>query len=392
MTSVCIYFQVHQPFRILPFTFFDMGNERPYFNDEQNQLIINKVADNCYLPANQILLDLIKKFEGRFRIAFSISGVAMEQFALWRPDVISSFQKLTETGCVELLGETYYHSLSSIFSPSEFERQVQKHSDLMEKEFDQKPTIFRNTELIYWNGLAPMAKELGFKAILSEGWEKYLGDNSPNFLYKDSRESIPLLLKNYKLSDDIAFRFSDPKSGNFPLTASKFAGSLSENGKNTNCINLFMDYETFGEHHQTETGIFDFLNQLPQEVLKFSYLEFRTPSEILEKSTPKEIYDVPEYLSWADTERDLSAWQGNAMQKESAEFLYGLEDKIKSRPELLDEWSKLQTSDHMYYMSTKGYGDGAVHNYFNAFRTPYDANIYFMNILSDLEMRLKGKC
>lgn len=391
MTSVCIYFQVHQPFRILPFTFFDMGYDRPYFNDEQNQLIINKVADNCYLPANQILLDLIKKFEGRFRIAFSISGVAMKQFALWRPDVISSIKELTKTGSVELLGETYYHSLSSIFSKTEFERQVQKHLDLMKKEFNQKPTIFRNTELIYWNGLAPMAKELGFNAILSEGWEKYLGKNSPNFLYKDSTESIPVLLKNYKLSDDIAFRFSDPKSGNFPLTAAKFSKNLHENEKDAECINLFMDYETFGEHHQKETGIFDFLNQLPQEVLKYDDLDFRTPSEIIEKSTPREIYNVPEYLSWADTERDLSAWQGNAMQKESAEFLYSLEDKIKSRPELLDEWSKLQTSDHLYYMSTKGYGDGAVHNYFNAFRTPYDANIYFMNILSDLEMKLKGK-
>jgi alpha-amylase len=374
--------------RILPYTFFNIGDGGPYFNDEQNKIIIDKIADNCYLPANQILFDQIQQLEGKFRLAFSISGVALEQFAQWRPDVIASFQRLAQTGCVEFLGETYYHSLSGIFSPTEFERQVKLHSNLIEKEFGQKPQVFRNTELIYWNGLAPLVSELGFKAILTEGWEKYLQERSSNFVYKDAGNHLSLLLKDYKLSDDIAFRFTDPKSENFPLTAAKFVADLYKKASDSDVINLFMDYETFGEHHGSETGIFDFLKELPTEVLKNERLSFFSPSEIIAQYPSKGIYNVPAYLSWADTERDLSAWQGNAMQQESAEFLYSLEERVLARPELLEAWSKLQTSDHLYYMSTKGYGDGAVHNYFNAFRTPYDANIYFMNILSDLELQL----
>jgi alpha-amylase len=389
MASVCFYFQVHQPMRLRHYTVFD--EDAYYFNDYKNAEICRKVANKCYLPANRLILDLIRKYDGRFRVAYSITGVLLEQLFSYSPEVISTFDALARTGCVEFLAETYYHSLSFLYSRNEFVVQVKKHIAKMEELFGQTPRIFRNTELIYDNVLAQLIESMGcFDAILSEGADHILGYRSPNFVYSPKDCShIKLLLKNYRLSDDIAFRFSNRDWAQWPLTAEKFGHWISKVNGNGYVVNLFMDYETLGEHQWEDTGIFDFMRHLPEEIFKHPDNNFMTPSEVIKAYPPIGIVDVPHLISWADIERDLSAWLGNAMQSNAVHELYRLEKKIREcgDEKLIDDWRKLQTSDHFYYMCTKWFSDGDVHKYFNPYDSPYDSYINFMNILGNLHHR-----
>ncbi len=389
MASVCFYFQVHQPMRLRHYTVFD--RERDYFDDHKNATICRKVANKCYLPANRLMLDLIRRFDGRFKIAYSITGTLLEQLELYSPEVLSTFDALAQTGCVEFLAETYYHSLSFLYSQDEFLEQVNKHSETIRSLFGQEPRIFRNTELIYNNDLARAIESTGkFDAIISEGADHILGYRSPNFVYTPQGcEHLKLLLKNYALSDDIAFRFSNRSWSQWPLTAEKFSHWVNKVNGNGYVVNLFMDYETFGEHQWEDTGIFEFLRHLPDEILKHPDNDFKTPSEVIDSYESVGTVDVPHLISWADTERDLSAWLGNAMQSNAIHELYRLEGKIKDSDDhiILNDWRKLQTSDHFYYMCTKYFADGDVHKYFNPYGSPYDSYINFMNVLDNLQTR-----
>ena len=389
MTNVCFYFQVHQPFRMRGYRVFDIGEDHNYFNDKKNHDVMKKVAKKCYLPTNKIMLDLINKHDGRFKIAYSITGTAMEQFKLYAPEVLDSFRALAATGCVEFLSETYYHSLAYLYSKDEFKDQVELHRKMVRREFKQKPKIFRNTELIFNNEMANFVEKMGYKGILAEGADHILGWRSPNFVYRPkTTKKMRLLMKNYKLSDDIAFRFSNKGWNDWPLTAKKYADWICPVLGDT--INLFMDYETFGEHQWEDTGIFNFLRHLPGELLGRG-IGFQTPSELL-KVEPKDEMDIHLPVSWADIERDLSAWLGNKLQHSAAEQLYGLrKDVLRSRDKaLIEQWRKLTTSDHLYYMCIKWFSDGDVHKYFNPYDSPYDAFISFMNVMNDMILRVKG--
>ena len=389
MPSVCFYFQVHQPFRLRHYTVFD--NSSSYFDDTKNAEICRKVANKCYLPTNRLLLDLIKRFDGKFKVAFSITGVLLEQFEKFCPEVISTFDALAQTGCVEFLAETYYHSLSFLYSRDEFSDQVDKHVELIRYFFGQKPRIFRNTELIYNNDLAMAIESMDeFDAIITEGADHILGHRNANFIYRpEGCEKLKLLLKNYTLSDDIAFRFSNRGWKEFPLMAEKFASWVSDLNGNGNVINLFMDYETFGEHQWEDTGIFDFMSHLPEEILKHPDNNFMTPSEVIDSYESVDTVDVPHIISWADMERDLSAWLGNPMQSNALHELYQIERKVKrtGNNDLIADWRRLQTSDHFYYMCTKYFSDGDVHKYFNPYDSPYDSYINYMNVLNNLHRR-----
>ncbi len=401
MPSVCIYFQVHQPLRVKKYRVFDIGSDHNYFNESasnnlNNQKILEKVADKAYLPANEILLELLDRYKN-FKFAFSFSGVFLEQLKKSSPKLLKSFQKLVKTGRVELLSETYYHSLSFFYSLPEFESQVELHKQVIWKMFAKKPVVFRNTELAYNNDLAYWAQNAGYKAILAEGWDNILGWRSPNFVYepnisetKKGRKKIKLLLKNYKLSDDIAFRFSEKRWKEWPLTADKFTSWINAINGNGEIVNLFMDYETFGEHQWKEHGIFEFLRFLPGKILENPDNGFVTPSEAAEKYQTRDIVDVPYIVTWADSERDLSAWMGNNIQKSALKNIYLLEKKVKAtgNERLLQDWRRLQTSDHFYYMCTKWFSDGDVHKYFNPYESPYDAFISYMNVLNDFKIRL----
>jgi alpha-amylase len=394
MPSVCIYFQVHQPYRLRHYSFFDIGIVHVYDNEEQNCEILNKIADKCYIPTNRLLLEAIKLYGGDFRIAFSLTGVILEQLEKYRPDVIESFKRLADTGCVEFLGESYYHSLAFLFSKREFKEQVLLHKKKIKELFGQTPSTFRYTELIYSNELARLAEEMGYQVILTEGADKVLGPRSPNFVYRPAGcAKIALLLKNYRLSDDIAFRFSNPEWSEYPLMADKFAHWLHELNANGEVINLFMDYETFGEHQWRETGIFDFLQALPKEITRHPDFRFQTPAEVAQDYKPVAELDVPAMMSWADTERDLTAWLGNGMQQDAIRILYDMEAAVRRKKDrdLLHAWRKLQTSDHFYYMCTKWFNDGDVHKYFNPYESPYDAYINYMNILDDFSQRLDSR-
>lgn len=390
MPSVCFYFQVHQPFRLKPYDFFSIGTEADYDDKEKNRFILNRVASKCYLPANAMFLDLIQKHDGRFRIAYSLSGTLIEQLEKFRPDVLESFKELAATGCVEFLSETYYHSLSYLYSKPEFNRQIELHRTKIQQYFNQTPVVFRNTELVYNNEIASHVMHLGFTGILCEGLDGRLGYRSPNFIYHPPRLAIKTLLKNYRLSDDIAFRFSDKNWSEWPLPADRFAHWIHATAGAADTINLFMDYETFGEHQWRETGIFEFMYQLPTEIFKHRDFDFKTPRQVIECYPPRGEYDVHAISSWADTERDLSAWLGNSLQHDAIERVYSLEAIVKNsgRADWLHTWGNLLTSDHFYYMSTKYWNDGDVHKYFSPYNTPYDAYINYMNVLTDFEQRL----
>ncbi|MBN1544850.1 glycoside hydrolase family 57 protein [Candidatus Woesearchaeota archaeon] len=392
MVSVCFYFQVHQPFRMRKYSIFEIGKKDDYFDDEKNIEVLRKVARKCYLPANSLMLELLESHP-EFKISYSLSGVFIEQCEKWAPEVIESFRKLVATGRVELLTETYYHSLSYIFSKEEFREQVMLHRKKIKEVFGCEPKIFRNTELIYNNEIANFVESMGFKGIIAEGWDPILGWRSANFVYRPkTTKSIRLLMKNYKLSDDIAFRFSNRGWEEWPLTTDKFCQWVNSYNGNGECINLFMDYETFGEHQWEDTGIFEFMRHLPGELLKHPDNNFKTPSEVIDTYEPKDEIDCHSMISWADIERDLSAWLGNRIQQSSASRLYSLEKDIKKTDDsrLLDDWRKLQTSDHFYYMCTKWFNDGDVHKYFNPYDSPYDSFINFMNVINDVVLRIKS--
>ena len=394
MRSICFYFQVHQPYRLRTYRFFDIGERHDYFDEINNAFILKRVAEKCYLPANETIYNLIKKFGGRFKASYSISGTAMDQFEKFAPEVLDSFKKLASTGHVEFLAETYSHSLSSLKSKDEFFKQVDLQKKQIKKFFGQEPKTFRNTELIYSDGIGEMVAEMGFDTMLTEGAKHVLGWKSPNFLYCNAiNPKLKMLLKNFSLSDDIAFRFSQRSWQDWPLTAEKFAGWLNQIDSKQEIINLFMDYETFGEHQWPETGIFDFLKAMPEKVFEMTDFGFTTPSEASEKLQVVSAIHVPYPISWADEERDLTAWLGNELQDEAFDKLYQIEEKVKycSDPQIQKDWHYLQTSDHFYYMCTKWFSDGDVHKYFNPYGTPYEAFINYMNVLSDFIIRV-DKC
>jgi len=337
--------------------------------------------------------DLIKRHKGKFKIAFSISGIALDQFEMYAPEVIESFKELADTGCVEFLSETYAHSLAPLISKDEFQKQVNKHSNKIRELFNYKPEVFRMTELIYSDDIGAIVADMGYKAVLTEGAKHILGWKSPNYLYYNAlNPKLKILLRNFRLSDDISFRFSNRSWPEYPLRAGKYTNWLKSMDKNEETLNIFMDYETFGEHQKAETGIFDFLKALPGKILKQTDLKFHTPSEVAGLLQPVAPLQVPYPISWADEERDLTAWLGNELQKQAFNKLYELKEKVYSvdDPIIKKDFENLQISDHFYYMSTKFFSDGEVHSYFNPFDSPYDAFINYMNILSDFEIRVNA--
>lgn len=395
MPSIVLYFHVHQPYRIKDYSLFSIGEDTHYFSGSEserlnNRQILKKVSEKCYLPMNRLLLGHLKKYPD-FKVSFSLSGVFLDQLEVDAPEVLASFGELIKTKQVELVNETYYHSLAFMYSKEEFKTQVLKHKKRLYDLFGYETTSFRNTELIYNNDVALEAESLGFKVILAEGVDRYLGFRTPNFVYTPTgTSSIRLLLKNYTLSDDIAFRFSDRNWSAWPLTAPRFTSWISESAQNAQVINLFMDYETFGEHQWADTGIFNFMDRLPEEIYKNPQLNFATVTQAALSNQPVDTVDMPELTSWADVERDLSAWMSNTMQTTALSELYALERPIKklNQPQMLEDWRRLTISDHFYYMCTKWFADGDVHKYFSPNSSPYEAYRHFMTILQDLKQRV----
>jgi alpha-amylase len=370
-----------------------MGVAHNYYDDYQNQYLVNRIADRCYIPMNNLLLELIKKHGKKFSVSLSISGVALDQFEWYAPHVLDSFKKLAKTGQVEFIAETYYHSLASLSNSKEFEKQVKKHSERIEKLFGKKPTAFRNTELIYSDEIGARVSKLGFNTILTEGAKHVLGWKSPNYVYCNAiNPKLNVLLRNYQLSDDIAFRFSDQQWTKWPLTTEKYVDWILQLGKKEDVVNIFLDYETFGEHQPKETGIFDFFRALPDEVFKRTNFKFSTPSEISKTLQPTAPVHVPFPISWTDEERDLTAWLGNELQNEAFSKLYELIEKVDASkdPELKKDFGFLQTSDNLHYMCTKCIANADVHKCFSHYASPYDAFINYMNILSDFIIRLEN--
>jgi len=391
--TICFYFQVHQPFRLRRYRFFDIGQYHNYFDEFANRTIMRKVAEKCYLPTNNLMLWLIKEYGAQFRISYSISGTALDQMEMYAPDVLDTFRRLAETGSVEFLAETYSHSLSALKSRQEFEKQVNGQKQKVKQLLGVEPTTFRNTELIYSDEIGAMVSDMGFKAMLTEGAKHILGWKSSNYLYTNAIDpKLKLLLKNFQMSDDIAFRFSNRGWAEWPLTTEKYVHWLNSIDSKEEMVNLFMDYETFGEHQWAETGIFDFMKALPGRVLSHSNFEFLTPGQAAQKHQPIAPLHVPFPISWADEERDLTAWLGNEMQDEAFDSLYELIDKVSriDDSDIQRDWRYLQTSDHFYYMCTKWFSDGDVHKYFNPYDSPYEAFINFMNAFSDFKMRVEN--
>ena len=395
MIGVNLYFQVHQPYRLRSnYSFFDIGRDHFYEDDVLNAQIMRRVADRCYLPTNALIQRLIEQHGGAFKCAFSISGCALDQFQQYCPEVIESFQRLAETGCVEFVAETYYHSLASLFDHEEFAAQVEKHAATIEYFFGKRPTTFRNTELVYDNSVAQTVAKMGFTTCLAEGADQVLGWRTPNFLYRPtSAKKLALQLRNYQLSDDLAFRFGDPHWEHYPLTVDRFASWIHSVNGDGELVNIFMDYETFGEHHAPESGIFSLLGQLPEAVLRSPDFGFVTPSEATATLQPMAKMDVPYTTSWADLERDTTAWMGASMQDQALALIYSLKRMVQATGDegLLNIWRRLQTSDHFYYMCTKWFSDGDVHRTFTPYRSPHDAFITYMNVVNDLILTLKER-
>ncbi|MFH1316129.1 MAG: glycoside hydrolase family 57 protein [Candidatus Woesearchaeota archaeon] len=393
MVSTCFYFQVHQPFRLKKYGLFDIGMNCNYFNENKNKSIFDKVSKKCYLPANSLMQYLLEKIP-EFKISYSFSGIFLEQAEKYNPKVLESFQRLVDTGKVEILSETYYHSLAFFYSKKEFKEQVRMHNKKIKEVFGFKPKVFRNTELVFNNELANFIEKMGYKGILAEGADHILRGRSPNFVYHPkTTKKIKLLLKNYKLSDDIAFRFSSQEWKEWPLNAEKFSQWVNAINGNGQTVNLFMDYETIGEHQWASTGIFGFLRRLPEELLKNPDNDFKTPSEVIQAYPSVAELDIHHPVSWADVERDMSAWLGNNMQRIAIEKLYSLEPKVLKikDPNIIKDWRCLQISDHFYYMCTKWFNDGDVHKYFNPYDRPHDAFVSFINIFNDLQLRINEK-
>lgn len=393
MKSVCLNFQIHQPFRYRKYRFFDIGNDAYYYDDFANETFMRKVADHSYLPANKIILEQILKYKGKFKVTYSLSGVVIDQFKLYAPEVIESFAKLAATGCVEFLSETYANSMVSLNDRDLFESQVKAHDDLIEELFGQRPKVFRNTELIYSDELGDLVQKMGFEAMVTEGAKHVLGWKSPNYLYCNVlNPRLKVLMRNFRFSDDLSFRFGNQGWNEYPLTAEKYAGWMAALPKEEEVVTVFINYETFGQLQKKGTGIFDFLKNLPGAILKTGQLQFSTPSEVVANLQPVSAVHVLYPISWADEERDLSAWLGNELQKEAFDKLYKLKAPMSLCKDatLLKDWDYLQTIDHFYYMCTKFFSDGEVHKYFNPYNTPYEAFINYMNILSDFKIRLNA--
>ncbi|HEX2936355.1 MAG TPA: glycoside hydrolase family 57 protein [Bacteroidales bacterium] len=394
MRTICLYFQIHQPFRLKRYRFFDIGNDDYYYDDYSNDSILQRVTQRSYLKANKILGHLIKEYKENFKVTFSISGTAINQFELYAPQVLESLKQLSKTGNVEFLSEPDAHSLASLIHRDEFEKQVAAHRLKIQKYFNQTPTIFKNTELIYSDDLANQIVDMGFEGTITEGAKQILGWKSPNYLYCSAvNPRLKLLLRNFKLSDDLSFRFSNRAWNEFPLTTEKFAYWLNHVDSREENINIFVDYETFGGRQPEESGIFEFLKHLPGTVLKSTNYTFSTPSEVIKNLQPVAAVSVPNPISWADEERDITAWLGNDLQKEAFHKLYQLKEQIDQCQDrrILTDWKYLQTSDHFHYMSTKFFSDRPTYAYVNPFESPYDAFINYMNVLSDFALRVKQK-
>jgi alpha-amylase len=392
MKSICLYFQVHQPLRLRRYRFFDIGHDHYYYDDFTNESIMHKIVKESYLPANKILLNLIKANGKNFKVSFSMTGVVLDQFEQYAPEVIKSFKQLAATGCIEFMAETYSHSLAALKNTDEFKAQVKAHSKRIQDLFGQKPKVFRNTELVYSDEIGKTVASMGYKGMLTEGAKHILGWKSPNYLYCNAiNHKLKLLMRNYTLSDDIAFRFSEEAWNEWPLTTEKLVNWMDHMDEKEEVVNIFMDYETFGEHQKKESGIFEFLKSLPAAVLSSETYEFGTPSEAIKKYQPIAVAHVPHSISWADEERDLSAWLGNSLQDEAFTKLYELRDDVLKLNDarINKDWNYLQSSDHFYYMCTKFFSDGDVHSYFNPYNSPYDAFINYMNVLSDFKIRIK---
>lgn len=389
MPTVCFYLQMHQPLRLRRYSVFE--TDASYFDSFHNAEILKRVAGRCYLPTTAKLLDLVQRHKGKFRLCLCITGVLIEQLQEHAPQVLTRLRALADTGCVEFLNETYYHSLSFLYSRDEFRDQIDLHAQAVQTHFGKTPAVFRNTELIYNNDLAHYLQSLGrFKGVLAEGVDQMLAAESSDVPYKPPHcDNLTLLLRNYGLSDDIAFRFSNRNWPQWPLTAEKFAVGVSRISAHGKLANIFMDMETFGEHQWAETGIFDFLDALPRAVLAEKGCDFMTASEAIATYPPQADFDAPHMISWADSERDLSAWLGNAMQSNALHELFKLEVKIKARGDqkLLTDWRRLTISDHFYYMCTKYFADGDVHRYFSPYESPYDSYINFVNVMDNLRAR-----
>ena len=393
--GITLYLHVHQPYRVREYSVFDTAHHHDYFDEpdhtseRNNQMIFEKVAEKSYRPMNALLEKLLHTHPD-FKVSLSITGTFIEQAEAWAPDVIASFQRLVATGQVEIIAETYYHSLAFFYSRAEFEAQVDKHRQKIKELFGVDTAVFRNTELAYNNELAQWADAYGFKGILAEGWDPILDWRSPNYVYRpEGTTSIALLLKNYRLSDDLAFRFSNKAWKEWPLTTDKYSQWLDAT-PNEPLINLFMDYETFGEHQWADTGIFTFFEQFVGEWLKRPGHTFYTASEAINANAPVDDISMPTTVTWADAERDLTAWLGNSLQQEAMHYLYALEADVLRTGDsvLIDDWRRLQTSDHAYYMCTKWFTDGDVHAYFSPYSSPYDAFLYYMNAIRDMRWRL----
>lgn len=384
--NICLYFHVHQPTRLRLYRFFDIGKDSHYYDDFANRTILRRIAQTCYLPMNELLLNAFNESKGAFKLSFSITGSAIEQFDRYAPEILDSFRKLADTGCVEFVCETYNHSLASLASEAEFRHQVLKQKETLQKYFGVEAKSFRNTELIYSDSIGKTVYELGFKTMLTEGAKHILGWKSPDYVYSNPLQpKLKLLLRNYVFSDDIAFRFAD-----HGFTADTFAGWLRQTEGEV--INLFMDYETFGEHQKAQTGIFDFMKALPSHVLADGSMAFATPSEVARKCKSVADLPVPEPISWADEERDTSAWLGNELQQDAFNKIYALTEQLSilDQPNLWRDFGHLQESDHLYYMCTKFFSDGEVHKRFTPYDTPYEAFINYMNVLSDFAIRVEN--
>ena len=392
--SICIYFQIHHPERLRKYQFFDIGKKHNYFDNYANRSELEDLAENCYLPANALLLDLIKKYEGKFKVAFSISGSAIDQLEMHTPEVIRSFQELAQTGQVEFLAETYSHSLASLSEDTdEFELQVKRHSTAIKELFGKKPVTFRNTSLIYSDKIGKRVADLGFKTMLTDGAKHVLGWKSPNFVYKNALdENLNLLLKNSKLSDDIAIRFSDKNWSEYPLTSEKYVDWVSHSLQDTEVLNLFMNYEVIGHYNRAESGIFDFLRYFIQQIAENPNYQFLLPKEVTKKHTAKDILPVPYPISWTDEERDITSWLGNELQKEAFTELFKIQPLVKKKKnaEINEDYSRLQASEHFYFMRTKLFSGADYHKYILPYESPYEAFINYMNVLSDFIERVKG--
>lgn len=395
--GIVLYLHVHQPWRIRPYTIFDTADHHNYFTksptpEQDNELIFHKVAQKSYLPMNKLLEDLLERYPD-FKLSLSITGTFIEQAEKFEPTLLDSFKRLVDTGRVEIVGETYHHSLAFFFNKQEFEAQVELHRQKILEVFGVEPQVFRNTELAYNNDLGRWAEQAGYKGVLAEGWNQILGWRSPNYLYRPmGTEKIGLLLKNYRLSDDIAFRFGDQSLPGWPITADKYNQWVSTAMGDAPLLNIFMDYETFGEHQWAEAGIFEFFEQFVGRWLDEERNTFHTVSGAIEANQPQDLVDVPQTVTWADSERDLTAWLGNSLQKESSRYLYAMADRVlgSGDEKLISDWRKLQTADHLYYMYTKWAKDGDVHAYFSPYNSPYNAFLYYMNVLRDMNWRLQN--